>query len=69
MVESTQNEKPADSPGMNVNWKRPKSGFHLFLMEEQERIAREHPGLDLHKVATLATIKWNHLKKEQQLPY
>jgi hypothetical protein len=38
-------------------------------MEEQERYMRENPTLNLHKVGTLASIKWSHLKKEQQLPY
>jgi hypothetical protein len=39
------------------------------MEEERNRILKDHPSLDNHKVATLASIKWGKMKREQQMAY
>lgn len=66
-VRERLNQSQADKP--TENWRRPRNGFQLYMEEERNRILKDHPSLDNHKVATLASIKWGKMKKEQQMAY
>lgn len=49
--------------------KRPLTAFALFLADHRDKILVQHPGLDFHKIATLASFKWKKLSREGQLLY
>jgi hypothetical protein len=41
----------------------------LFVADQRDKILKDHPTLDLHKITTLAAIKWRKLSKDQQALY
>lgn len=49
--------------------KRPLTAFALFLADHRDKILVQHPGLDFHKIATLASYKWKKLSREGQMVY
>lgn len=49
--------------------KRPLTAFALFLADHRDKILVMHPGLDFHKIATLASYKWKKLSREGQIVY
>ncbi|XP_060789640.1 WD repeat and HMG-box DNA-binding protein 1 isoform X2 [Neoarius graeffei] len=68
-VEKPREEKPAASPGDNVENTRPKTGFQLWLEENRKSILADNPDLEEMDIIKEAMSRFRTLSSEERLKW